>query len=126
MATGNDWIAGYMEVALNGKILASEGSFSITHGHFKTTKLFGPDGRPAGARSEWVTPKVSGNVRKNKSLRIVNDLLNMDGATVTIKSADNTTHLFENAGFSGDGVYDTDTGNIAFESEADSSTEIPG
>ena len=118
-----DLIAGKLEITQNGKTLNAVGSFTLNLGQPKREMLVGPD-RVHGYSEMPQAPSISGEIRDSDSLSIVNDILNMKGATVVAAVANGKSYMFEEAVYTGDGNLETEEGKVQFEAGAESATEV--
>ena len=121
---GINVIAGKIEVSATGYGFHTTGNFTLNLGIPKREGLTGPDQKVHGFKESSQIPSIKGMIRKIPSMNITNDILKMVDATVTVKGADNTRYMFESAFYSGDGNIELENGEIQFECEARSATEI--
>lgn len=121
---GIERTAGYIEVSANGRGFNVTGNFTLNLGRPKREGQTGPNQKVHGYKEIPQIPSVKGSIRKSSSLNISRDVLDMVDATLVVEGADGTRYLFESAYYSGDGNIELENGEVQFECEARSATEI--
>lgn len=116
-------IAGHLEITVNGKVLNAIGNFTLNLGRPKREMMVGSD-RVHGYSEMPQAPTISGEIRDGSALKVVNDILLMDDATIVAIAANGKKYLFESAVYTGDGAIETEEGKIKFECGAMSAEEI--
>ena len=121
---GINLIGGKIEVSGNGYGYHTTGNFTLNLGKPKREGLTGPDQKVHGYKEVSQIPSIKGMIRKTRSMNISKDILDMTDATITVKGADGTRYLYESAYYSGEGTIELENGEVPFECEARSATEI--
>lgn len=116
-------IAGVINIAQNGVALDAVGNFTLNLGQPKREDMVGAD-RWHGYKEMPQAAGGSGEIRDRSDLDVINTILNMTNATITIEAANGKTYLFEEAFYKADGSIETEDGKIQFEWGARSGQEL--
>jgi hypothetical protein len=116
-------IAGFFEIKYNGISVNGRGDFTFNPGQPKREALI--SSRTVDGFSEKVqAPTLKGMITDFGDLHVVDDILNMVGATVTVKSGNGKTYMLEDAWYSGDGEISFENGTVQFECTGVSAEEM--
>jgi len=107
-------IAGFFELKHNGTTLSARGTFTINLGRPKRDGVV--SSRSVDGFTEVVQiPSCKGMITDFDNLHVIDDILEMTDATVTIKAGNGKTYMIEDAWFSADGEVDVEKGTVQFE-----------
>jgi hypothetical protein len=78
----------------------------------------------AGFKGEWMEPYLEGEFVNSQKLDL-NKLVNIENATVTLVEPTGKTFILSEAWYAGDGIGNTEEGNVAVRFEGKTGEEIP-
>lgn len=118
----NQRVGGIIEIKVDGVLYAAKGSWTYNLGANKREAVMGAD-VVHGYKESVQAPKLEGAITDRGDLD-VKTILNLKGATATLKLANDKIIVFKDAWYSGDGNITTEEGEIEFKMEALNAEEI--
>jgi len=115
---------GIITLQTNGKVMDAVGDFTVNYGQPKREALVGAD-RVHGYKETPQVASISGAIRDDTDLDIINDILNFTDGTVTLKLSNGKTAMVEDAFYALEGDMTTEEGQIPVKFEGRSGTEVP-
>lgn len=115
-------VGGTIQVSINGRVYSPKGAFTYRTNKKKKEGMVGAN-TVEGYVEKPLIPFLEGEITDSKSLKL-DDLYNIEDATITLVLANGKTIVFEHAWFAADGDVSTEEGNIQVRFEARSAEEI--
>ena len=117
-------IAGKIEISIHGTPYDLVGNLTVNLGYPKNEMMTGPNQRTHGHKETPQVPSIKGTVRKSKRINVTRDLLKNIDSTITAEGPDGTRYLLQGAIYTADGNIELLDGEVQFEFEGESATEI--
>ncbi|EGJ50252.1 phage tail tube protein [Desulfocurvibacter africanus] len=114
--------AGKLYLKIDGKLYDVKGSFTYNTGQPKREAIVGADG-VHGYKETQQVPFIEGEITDRASLDLEN-LVTIDGATVTLELRNGKVFVLREAWFAGDGSVTTEEAAIAVRFEGMSGEEV--
>lgn len=116
-------VSGLLEVAVNGKLVQTKGSWTYNAGARKREAIVGAD-RVHGYKELPQVPFIEGEITDASDFDLV-EFLNLDDATIHLSLANGKSFTLRDAWYAGDGNVQTEEANIQVRFEGLSGEEIP-
>ncbi|AGC43256.1 putative tail tube protein [Myxococcus stipitatus DSM 14675] len=113
---------GIISLNINGVLYDCKGNFTYSLGLGLREGIVGAD-RPHGFKETPQIPYIEGEITDRKDLKL-KDLLSLTEATATLSLANGKTVVLSRAYYAGDGVGNTEEGNIQLRLEGETAEEI--
>lgn len=116
-------VGGLIFIKADGVQFDAKGSFEYNLGVPKREAVIGHDGYH-GHKAIPQEAYIAGEITDNADLNLVNDLLTIENATITLELYNEKVIVLKNADYTGDGTVQTEEGNVVVRFSGSSASEV--